>query len=268
MYSSTLLLVLLPFSTIFSSALVIDRESTLASFAVPISKTIIPLSIEFCYIVDYLGDIQGSNNLSKRLLQNIQDLSGEPPIIRIGGDTQDAARYCQNCTETLTNIFTPSNLEAASVTYNKNLFSVLNNHVPSNQKFIFGLNLGGNNESFPQDEVDAAEKYLRDSRILSYELGNEPDFYGTSQRPGGWNVQTYTAQIIDWIKQIQSITKTKRSWQIGALAQMPVWQGNFSIPELITLGVSQNIQPITSYSDHTYPYSICDRMYPWPTFTN
>lgn len=113
----------------------------------------------------------------------------------------------------------PGNPEAINVTYNKDLFSVLNNHVPSNQKFIFGLNLGQNVESFPQAKVNAAEKYLRDSRILSYELGNEPNCYGTSQRPGQWNVQTYAAQIIDWTKQFQSATKTKRAWQIGALAQ-------------------------------------------------
>ena len=267
MFSSTLPLLIFLLSSIAGCAPVVDREATLASSAVPISKTIVSLSIEFCYIVDYLGDIKGSNKLSKRLLQNIQDLSGEPPIIRIGGHTQDAAKYCASCTETLTNVFVPGNLEAVNVTFNKNLFSVLNNHVPSKQKFIFGINLGQNEEIFPQAEVEAAEKYFRDSRILSYELGNEPDFYGKSQRPGTWNVQTYAAQVIDWIKQIQQVTKTKRGWQVGAFAQLPVYQGNFSIPELNVLGVPQNIQPLTSYSDHTYPYSICTRKCARLTFT-
>lgn len=93
MYSSVLCLLLLLLSTLSSCTLVVARETTLASSAVPISKTIVSLSIEFCYIVDYLGDIEGSNKLSKRLLQNIQDMSGEPPIIRIRGHTQDAAQY-------------------------------------------------------------------------------------------------------------------------------------------------------------------------------
>ena len=268
MYPSTVPSLLLLFSTLFSCTPVVDRESTLASSAVPISKTIVSLSIEFRYIVDYLGDSNGPNILSMRLLQNIQDLSGEPPIIRIGGHTQDAARYCPTCTETLTNVFQPGNQEAVNVTYNKDLFSVLNNNVPSNQKFIFGLNLGQDDEALPQAEVAAAEKYLRDSRILSYELGNEPDFYSTSQRPRPWNVQIYLAQIIDWIEQIQSSTKTKRGWQVGALAQLPVYQGNFSIPELNILGAPQNIQPLAAYSDHTYPYSICDGIYPSSTVEN
>ncbi|PMD16272.1 glycoside hydrolase family 79 protein [Hyaloscypha hepaticicola] len=224
--------------------------------AVPISKQIASLSIEFCYIVDYLGD-NGSNKLSKQLLQNIQDISGVPPLIRIGGHTQDAAKYCSDCSETLVNVFVPGNLEAVNVTYNKNLFSILNNHVPSEQQFIFGLNLGQDIEIFPQEEVEAAEQYLRDSRVQSYELGNEPDFYGPSQRAAPWNVQTYTSQVVSWIKEIQASTKTKRGWQFGALAQEAQWQGNFSIPEFNVLDVPENIKPLVAYSDHTYPYSIC-----------
>jgi hypothetical protein len=231
-----------------------------ASSAVPISKQIVSLSIEFCYIIDYLGDVGGPNNLSKQLLQNIQDISGVPPLIRVGGDTQDATRYCSNCSETLVNVFVPGNTEAVNVTYNKNLFSILNNHVPSNQQFIFGLNLGHNVEEFPQEEVEAAEQYLRDSRIQSYELGNEPDFYGSSRRAAPWNGQTYTSQAVSWIKQIQASTKTKRGWQFGALAQLPKWQGNFSIPGFNAFGVPENVKPLVAYSDHTYPYSICSCM--------
>lgn len=247
-------LILLLFYTFASGSPI----ATQASPAVPISKQIASLSIEFCYIIDYLGDVEGSNKLSKRLLQNVQDISGLPPLIRIGGHTQDAAKYCSNCTDTLVNVFVAGNAEAVNVTYNKNLFSVLNNHVPSKQQFIFGLNLGQDEEIFPQEEVEAAEEYLRDSRIQSYELGNEPDFFSSSQRQPPWNVQTYTAQIISWIKQIQAKTKTKRGWQVGALAQLPQWQGNFSIPEFNVLGVPKQIQPLVAYSDHTYPYSICD----------
>ena len=94
MYSSILGLLLLLLSTLSSCTPVVVRETTLASSAVPISKITVSLGIEFCYIVDYLGDIEGSSKLSKRLLQNIQDIRGESPIIRIGGHTQDAAQYC------------------------------------------------------------------------------------------------------------------------------------------------------------------------------
>ncbi|KAE9366274.1 glycoside hydrolase family 79 protein [Stipitochalara longipes BDJ] len=207
--------------------------------AIPISRRIGALSIEFCYILDYLGDAGSPNTFSRQLLQNIEDRLGTPPIIRIGGHTQDVARYCENCTSTLANVFVPGNAEAVSVTFGKDLFKVMNDNVPSKQQFIFGLNLGQDEVEFPLAEVVAAEKYLKSERFRSFELGNEPDFYNI-QRPDGWNVQVYAQQVL------------------GALAQEPIYMGNFSLVELGEMGVVATMGIVTSLSDHTYPFSICD----------
>src|SRR5882757_2912944 len=48
-----------------------------------ISREIGALSIEFCYILDYLGDLGSPNTFSRQLLQNIEDRLGAPPVIRI-----------------------------------------------------------------------------------------------------------------------------------------------------------------------------------------
>lgn len=229
--------------------------TTAASSAVPLSKSVISLSIEFCYIVDYLGDVKSPNALSKRLLQNIQDLNGST-VIRVGGDTGDASYYCDDCKDTLVNVFPSGATEASNVTYNKNLFSVLNDNVPSEQRFIFGLNLKHDVESVAQDEVGAAEKYLRGSRLLSYELGNEPDDYDSKVR-SPWNVQEYASQIISWIQTIQKKTKTKHGWQVGALGRTPGASKTFPIATLNSLGVPKEIKPLSSYSYHAYPYSVC-----------
>lgn len=226
--------------------------------AKPISKSIAALSIEFCYVVDYLGDVHKPNKLSLNLLQNVQDIIGSPPIIRIGGHTQDGAEYCPSCRETLNNTFAPGDDEAVAVSFNHNLFSVINSNVPSRQKFIFGLNFGGNDVSIPIAEVEAAEKYTDPSRLLAYELGNEPDFYG-SQRPKPWNVQTYVAQQEEWLGKLSP--KTSKGFSIGALAQLPIYQGNFSLAEFNALGLPEKVDYPVSYSDHTYPYSLCDRKY-------
>jgi hypothetical protein len=53
-------------------------------------------------------------------------------------------------------------------------------------------------------------------------------------------------------------TNTKHGWQVAAFAQEPIYQGNFSLPELNTLGVPKAIKTLKSYSDHAYPYSVCD----------
>lgn len=225
--------------------------------AAPLPRTIASLSIESCYIIDYLGDVNAPNKLSLQLLQNIQDLSGEPPIIRVGGHTQDAARYCSNCTETITNIYEPGNDEAVNVTFNANLFKVLNENVPSDQKITFGLNLAHNDVAYPIAEVQAAEQYLDPSRLLSYELGNEPDFYSEEQR-SPWNVEIYAAQIVEWMDELSKYTDA--DWQVGALAQLPIYQENFSLPVLNDLGVPAAVKNFQSYSDHTYPFSMCDGM--------
>ncbi|KFZ04341.1 hypothetical protein V501_09191, partial [Pseudogymnoascus sp. VKM F-4519 (FW-2642)] len=119
---------------------VVNLSAQANSAARPIPKDMAALSIEFCYAKDYLGDVDSPNVLSLNLLQNIEDIVGNPPIIRLGGHTQDAASFCDGCPETLNNTFTPGNDEAIAVSYNRNFFTVLNENVPPRQEFIFGLN--------------------------------------------------------------------------------------------------------------------------------
>ena len=252
---SSLFQVSTAFTTTTASLTPIQIQSSGSS--IPISRSIGALSIEFCYILDYLGDVGSPNTLSRQLLQNIEDRLGAPPVIRIGGHTQDVARYCANCSSTLTNIFVSGNAEAVNVTFSKGLFEVLNDNVPSKQQFIFGLNLGQNDVQFPLAEVAAAEKYLNSERLGSFELGNEPDFYNV-QRPDGWNVEIYAQQVIYWISQIQNATKMPFSLQLGAFAQEPIYMGNFSLAELGDMGVAATLGIVTSLSDHTYPFSMCD----------
>jgi len=111
-------------------------------------------------------------------------------------------------------------------------------------------------------EVEAAEKYLNPARLFAYELGNEPDFYNV-QRPGVWNVQTYAQQQITWLAEINGkIDHAGHGFQLAAFAQEPIFMGNFSLVELDKLGVPEAVANVKSYSDHTYPYSVCSSMYP------
>lgn len=225
---------------------------------VPLSRSIAGLSIEFCYITDYLGDVKQPNLLSRQLLQNVEDILGAPPIIRIGGHTQDAARYNSSSPATLSNIFEPGNLEAVEVTFNSDLFRVLNENVVSHQQFIFGLNFGQNHVDIPEEELTAAESLLQPSRLFAYELGNEPDFYSAAQRPRPWNVDIYAQQQLSWLSNLKTkIKHHSHQFQLGALAQEPIWQGNFSLAELTKMGLPKSLGNVKSYSDHTYPFSVC-----------
>lgn len=225
---------------------------------VPLSRSIAGLSIEFCYITDYLGDTMKPNFLSQQLLQNVEDILGAPPIIRIGGHTQDAARYNQSSPDTLSNLFEPGNLEAVEVTFNSDLFHVLNENAVSHQQYIFGLNFGQNQVDYAKAELTAAESLLHASRLFAYELGNEPDFYSATQRPRPWNVDTYAQQQLNWIASLKTeIKHHSHQFQLGAFAQEPIWQGNFSLAELTKMGLPESLGNVKSYSDHTYPFSVC-----------
>ena len=229
------------------------------SKAATLSRDIVALSIEFCYIIDYLGDVGSPNNLSYNLLNNIQDILGAPPVIRVGGDTGDAAQYHPHDNQTITNVFEPDNLEAVNVSFSRGLFQAMNENVPENQTFVFTLNFGQDDVQYPLAEVRGAEKYLNASKLDAYELGNEPDIYTyNGHRSEPWNVQTYAQQQVDWLTQIKrEITNEGHGFQLGAFAVEPIDMGNFSLVEMNTLRVPQLVGHVKTESDHTYPYSYC-----------
>jgi len=224
--------------------------------------------LRFCYISDYLGDVSKPNTLSYRLLQNIQDIKGAPPTIRIGGNTQDVAKYCPTCLETLNSSFTGTDTEATNVSFNSNLFRVLNENVPSEQQYTFGLNLGQDDVKIPLAEIAAAQEYLNLTRLRYYELGNEPDFYATRRRirPSSWNVAAYAQQSVSYLQQlIASLGQQNHpGFMYGSLANFPRSQ-DFSISTLARLGVNKLVPDIAAFSDHLYFGEVCTRksLHPW-----
>lgn len=108
-----------------------------------LDRQLISISLEFCNIVDFLGDVNQPNEFSKQLLQNIADRArGQPPLVRLGGNTQDRSTFCEECPDTLFNYFEPGDTEAVNTTFNKDLFRVLDKNLGPNQRYIFGLNFG------------------------------------------------------------------------------------------------------------------------------
>ncbi|KAH8590030.1 hypothetical protein B0O99DRAFT_522066 [Bisporella sp. PMI_857] len=224
--------------------------------AVPFSRSLLGLSIEFCYITTYLGDVNQPNMLSFQLLQNIQNLIGSPPRIRVGGNTQDVAQYCHHCPQTLNNTFVPGNTEAVNVTFNKNLFVVLNENIPSEQEYIFGLNLGQNNIQYPFAEFTAAETYMNLSRFTAYELGNEPDIYYPykGKRGPDWDVVAYASQTASFLLQFTaSLSKARTKDFPGYMyASITDLDGPFSFASLVKLRVPQVVEDIKIMSRHCY----------------
>ncbi|KAH7395840.1 glycoside hydrolase superfamily [Cadophora sp. MPI-SDFR-AT-0126] len=239
-----------------SNASVSFDVSAGARRAMPLDRQLISMSIEFCYAVDFLGTPGSPNVYSKQLLQNIQDKSGVPPILRIGGNTQDIAKFCENCPEAMNSTFKSGNSEAVNVTYSKGLFEVMNENGPSNQKYIFGLNLGQDNVEIPKAELAGALKYLDQSKLIAYELGNEPDHYIWPQvnyrSPATWTMAAYVKQTLDWLPQLAS----GKRFQYGSSAADPATVSDFTMVQAVKWGISK-IKQIKIISSHAYMGNRC-----------
>ena len=77
-------------------------------------------------------------------------------------------------------------------------------------KFSHGFNLGNNGSAGRETllaTIPLACKALENGKLLSWELGNEPDLYSTSAqgpvRPPSWNEQTYVNQWLNGTRTIQ-----------------------------------------------------------------
>lgn len=56
--------------------------------SVPVPKDFTSFSIELSYLIDYIGNTTSPNEFTRTLLENLQDLTGSWPGIRVGGGTE------------------------------------------------------------------------------------------------------------------------------------------------------------------------------------
>lgn len=176
------------------------------------------------------------------------------------------AKYCPACVQTLNNTFTPGNAEAVNVSFNADLFKVLNENVPSEQQYIFGLNLGQEEVNIPLAELAAAQKHMNSSRLIGYELGNEPDFYASRRkiRPASWNVLAYVRETVNYLLQFNAFLGPAAEgdafpgYMYGSLINRP-WSQDFSIGTFVKLGVRNLVKNIKIFSEHNYFGDVCTR---------
>ncbi|KAJ9643346.1 hypothetical protein H2199_004025 [Coniosporium tulheliwenetii] len=214
------------------------------------------MSIEFCYTVDFLGQPDSPNLFSQQLLQNIEDISGTSPVLRIGGNTQDLAQYCENCLQAMNSTYRPGSTEAINVTFSKSLFKVLNENGPSSQEYVFGLNLGRNNVEIAKAELTGALAYLNQSKLIAYELGNEPDHYVwpivNYRSPATWDMLAYVKQTMEWLSQLSA----GQRFQYGSIATSPTLAGDWTMVQAIKLGIHK-LDTVKIISSHAYPGHVC-----------
>jgi len=170
-------------------------------------------SIEFSSFVDFAGNTSVPNDYSNNLLNNLGNLTGTKPYLRIGGNTQDFAIFNASLEVAQVGIIIP----AVSPDYPRNLtigprfyesFTTL-----PDTKYIYGFNLASNGTQGRQSLLATAQhacQALQDGKLAYWELGNEPDLYDRTsalgaRRPESWNEADY---VNEWLNGTRAIHDT------------------------------------------------------------
>lgn len=153
------------------------------------------LSLEYTTVEDYLGGNPSSiDPVFEQLVRNIAP--GQRPVLRIGGDTTD-------WTWSPISGMTPP--PWVRFTLSSGWFGVMQSLERAlDPRFIFGVNLEADSRSVAQEETTDLLRGFGPGAIAAFELGNEPELYGSyswyrtrsgqhiTGRPGSYNFGDFT----------------------------------------------------------------------------
>ncbi|KAG0155276.1 hypothetical protein PDIDSM_851 [Penicillium digitatum] len=244
----------MPFLPIAASLLSVVASASSLSFNIPasppsnsskqLSAAPVGVSLEFFAFPEYIQHVEST----KTCLQNLKDLTGTWPPLRIGGTTQDRATYDSSSTEAVTYKVASAGAAPATLTYGPSFISLAASYAG---EVIMGLNRRLDDLS---NTIAAARLVQRQmDNLYSIELGNEPTFFVDSDPIANGNPWT---AAVDEASQV--------SWQDAVC-------GNLSATDLISAGVYFGTSPmnlvgltakegdandyVKDYCSHNYPQS-------------
>jgi hypothetical protein len=230
------------------------------------------LSLEYGDELNFTGKTSTAiNPVFVQLLKNIGNFNNGAPSLRVGGNSSD------------TSWWNPNGLTKPSgIIYNITAvdFSSLEASLSqTGSQLILGLNLAQNNPAIAVDEVKAALSSLSPSRILSFEIGNEPDLYASntykdpttgatvSVRPSNYNFNQYLSEFSSHSSTLKNSLSTMPPLAAVAFAtSIYGWMQYFPT----FLSNQSGMVNLTTY--HRYPLSACSWSKPgsstYPTISN
>lgn len=156
------------------------------------------------------GNSSQPNTFSNNLLNNIGNLTGTKPYIRVGGNTQDYYLFNASLKTALIGIVDPSRSPdyPTTITIGPSYFESYSTF-PST-RFIHGFNLGKNGSVARQSLLATVPLacHALSNKLAYWEYGNEPDLFKTSSqgpvRPAWWNETSY---VNEWLNGTRAIRK-------------------------------------------------------------
>ncbi|KAA1467403.1 glycoside hydrolase family 79 protein [Dentipellis sp. KUC8613] len=247
---------------------------TAPTSAPSVPGALISFSIEQDRWTDWIGTTS-RNDYWFNLLSNLKDITGEPPHIRIGADSEDHTDFSKTVQYSET-IFPASNPttpypEATNVTVGSAYYQ-LASQLPSGTQVTWGVNFGTNNLTAAYLETQAIVSAFTSSAMKSagvtlesIEIGNEADLYkNNGHRNSSFNIQNYVSQ---WTTFAQNVTAVANAalgskvalWGASFAGSSHSATSGFSPQSAIQDGLLKSSagEQIKTISQHHYEGSFC-----------
>jgi hypothetical protein len=235
----------------------------------PLDPSFAGFGIEASNLFSYTGG-ETTNKFSVQLLQNLADFAGKPPHIRLGGNTQDYMIYDEGHIDFAWKYSDekppPEQIEGDSMVFGPSFFTALE-RFPKDTPITYGLNLGYSGPGYLDRIVEtaaAAVHRMRNVKLYSFEIGNEPDLYwkpGNGMRdPVNWNGYKYTDEFLEraevvYQQVLQPAGLPSEFFEVAATASTI---GNtFEVKELQNAGILDPYNGrkyVSSWNQHDYFY--------------
>ena len=230
-------------------------------------------SLEYGDVLNFTGKtVTAINPVFVQLLNNIGSFNNGPPTLRLGGNSSDSSWW------------NPNGLaKPPGVIYNITALDFSSLEASLNQtgsQLIMSLNLGQNKPSIAVDEAKGALSNLSPGRILSFEIGNEPDLYASHAyykdpttgatvyvHPSSYDFNQYLNEFSNYSSTLKNSFSTMPPLAGPAFAtSIYGWMQYF--PSF--LSSQAPVLNLTTY--HRYPLSACSFSKPgtssYPTISN
>jgi hypothetical protein len=252
-----------------ASCLDVPIPLTAPAAAFSLSRSFVSLSIEADRWTDWVGTTS-RNDFFFNTLDNLQQLTGIPPQIRIGGNSEDHTNIGDNVqfSETIFPAVTATvpYPEATNITVGDEYYGAAK-FLPKNTHVIWGLNLGQNNLSAAFLEAKALVNAFNSSPIKdacivleAIEIGNEADLYShNGARPKNFTSTEYVAEWIKFATNVSAFVPSCTSFLGASFAASSHSTSGFS-PQAIFDEEILSSPPgsmISTISQHHYSGTFC-----------
>ncbi|EGN99003.1 glycoside hydrolase family 79 protein [Serpula lacrymans var. lacrymans S7.3] len=258
---------------LLASALNVSIPLAALSTVPAVAPELISLSIEQDRWVDWAGT-SAPNVFFYNALDNMVQITGEPPWIRIGADSEDHTIFSPGV-EYEEDIFPPSTAitpypEATNISAGYAFYEIIS-HLPAGTHVHWGVNLGQYNITAAYLETKAMIEAFNTPAVKQagitldfIEVGNEADLYiSNGARNSSWDPTEYISQWSTFAANVSDaagLSPTSYTKFIGGAFAGSSHNVTWFSPQAIFFGGILNSEPgslIRTISQHDYSGSFC-----------